>query len=113
MPYREWVVNQVLKYAPTETLLTQLLLFSVSNPGLINEWTDYQQTAASLVGTPQVREGLSEAAQELFEREYDPRTLRPRREPAAGVGTAPELAAEDDDPTHAEAEQEEVTAQAA
>lgn len=113
VPYREWVVKQVLKYAPTEALLTQLLLFSVTHRGLSNEWTDYQQTAASLVGTPQVREGLTEAAQELFEREYDPRTLRPRKESAAGGGTTPELDAEDDDLAHAEAEQEEVTAQAA
>ena len=79
--YKDWVVEQVLSVAPSEAMLTQLLLFSVTHRDLANEWTDYQQNAAGLVADPQVKEGLTEAAQELFESEYDPRTLRARKLP--------------------------------
>ncbi|MBG8554963.1 MULTISPECIES: ParB/RepB/Spo0J family partition protein [Hymenobacter] len=85
LPYREWVEAQVLLTAPTEALLTQLLLFSVTHRGLGSEWNDNQKTAASLVGNPQVQEGLDEATQALFEREYDPRTLRARKVPLVEV----------------------------
>lgn len=85
LPYRDWVVNQVLRSAPSEAKLTQLLLYSVTHRSLGSEWSNYQHTAAHLVGNKQVLEGLDEAAKALFEREYDPRTLRARKEPLPDV----------------------------
>lgn len=83
--YRDWTIEQVMRVAPTEAKLVQLLLFSVTHRGLSNEWSNYQQTAAGLVGDPLIEHGLPEAAQELFEQEYDPRTLRARPAPVAVV----------------------------
>lgn len=84
--HKEWVLEQVHNVAPTEEKLVELLLFSVTHKDLGSEYTDYQQIAANLLGEKaQLLEGLEDAGQVLFEQEYDPRTLRARKEPVAVV----------------------------
>ncbi len=76
--YRQWVRTQVAATAPTEEVLTRLLLYVLAHHDLSSEYNDQQQKVASLLNRPELTQGLAEAAQEQLAQQYDPLTLRAR-----------------------------------
>ena len=76
--YRQWVRAQVTATAPTEEVLTRLLLYVLAHHDLSSEYNDQQQKVAGLLNRPELTQGLAEAAQERLAQQYDPLTLRAR-----------------------------------
>jgi ParB/RepB/Spo0J family partition protein len=76
--YRQWVRAQVQATAPTEEVLTRLLLYVLAHHDLSSEYNDQQQKVVTLLNRPELTQGLAEAAQDRLAQQYDPLTLRAR-----------------------------------
>ncbi|WP_223654534.1 hypothetical protein, partial [Hymenobacter psoromatis] len=76
--YRQWVRAQVMATAPTEKVLTRLLLYVLAHHDLSSEYNDQQQKVAVLLNRSELTQGLAEAAQDRLAQQYDPLTLRAR-----------------------------------
>lgn len=77
--YQQWVRAQVRATAPTEEVLTRLLLYVLAHHDLSSGYNDQQQKVAALLNRPELTQGLAEAAQQRLAQQYDPVTLRARR----------------------------------